>query len=201
MCFADDIPIQGAKDEGGALMSITEEAGEQTANVGNRNTVVRLSKDGLKPHKALMAGFKKSKDKEKEKDPKPASAKNGNISDIKDTKQPTKRDKLASRGSVQLTASGELDVLEKSSPLANIKSKIIDSTANVPTANTTSIADIMPLQNLTNGGFNDEKVGSDSITNSCDASDSIGSSTDVSSNQRPSLALVDPHAHIQISQV
>lgn len=50
------------------MTSICEEP-EQQPQVGQRNTAIRSSKEGIKAqaHKAL-AGFKKSKDKEKDKD-------------------------------------------------------------------------------------------------------------------------------------
>lgn len=191
----DDIPIQGIKDESG-LMSITEET--EQSSMGNRNTGVRSSKENAKPHKTLIAGFKKSKDKDKEKekdkDTKAILVKNGSSSDIKEniSKSQARKEKVSSRGSIQLT-SADLDY-DKSSPLANAKTKMSE-----PTNGMVNTTDIVPLQNLTNGGFNDEKT-SNSINNSLDASDSLDSSTDISGTQRPSLALVDPH-NIQISQV
>lgn len=51
------------------MTSISEEPDQQHQQVGQRNTTIRSSKEGIKAqaHKAL-AGFKKSKDKEKDKE-------------------------------------------------------------------------------------------------------------------------------------
>lgn len=80
----DDIPIQvqdlTMPQAPQQLASVTEETAEQTQNAkegkesgqqqGSRNSIIRPSMEGIKAqaHKALIAGFKKSKGKEKDKD-------------------------------------------------------------------------------------------------------------------------------------
>lgn len=74
----DDIPIQvqdlTMQQVPLPLASVTEEADQvgtqQQPQQGTRNSIMRPSMEGIKAqaHKALIAGFKKSKDKEREKD-------------------------------------------------------------------------------------------------------------------------------------
>uniref|UniRef100_A0A0K8TRW8 Putative beta-catenin-tcf/lef signaling pathway component drctnnb1a n=1 Tax=Tabanus bromius TaxID=304241 RepID=A0A0K8TRW8_TABBR len=194
----DDIPIQGAKDENqGGLMSITEEGGENA--IGNRNSGVRSSKEANKTHKPLIAGFKKSKaEKDKDKDVKIIPLKNGTSIEqfSKETppKVPPKRDKTANRNSLQLAVSSDSSEFDKSISLPAIKSKVVDHTSVVTTT------EIVPLQNLTNGGLSDVDKGSDSFDTNCDASDSLDSSTEPGGTQRSSLTISDPR-QIQMSQV
>ncbi|KAL7735529.1 hypothetical protein ACLKA6_010560 [Drosophila palustris] len=163
----DDIPIQvqdltmpQAPQQ--HLASVTEET-EPTVkespstkeSSGTRTSIIRPSMEGIKAqaHKALIAGFKKSKDKEKEKEKE------------KEPPKPPQRkfDKHTQRNSLLQLQTQTTDDYEKS-PLTVSKSKTYDAVADPqPT-------DMMPMQALTLINEN----GSNSFSIDSDMNDGIG---------------------------
>ncbi|KAM8711889.1 hypothetical protein ACLKA7_012402 [Drosophila subpalustris] len=163
----DDIPIQvqdltmpQAPQQ--HLASVTEET-EPTVkespstkeSSGTRTSIIRPSMEGIKAqaHKALIAGFKKSKDKEKEKEKE------------KEPPKPPQRkfDKHTQRNSLLQLQTQATDDYEKS-PLTVSKSKTYDAVADPqPT-------DMMPMQALTLINEN----GSNSFSMDSDMNDGIG---------------------------
>ncbi|XP_055917940.1 hyccin isoform X1 [Eupeodes corollae] len=221
----DDIPIQGddphllqsqTQNQPPALSSITEESGGgggETVQqpISSRNSIIRTSKEGIKAqaHKALIAGFKKSKDKDKDKEKekekdkekdkdkdkdkegKGALHRNGNINaEPKEVpKPPIRKDKQhVNRSSViqvSQDSSTTVDSFDKS-PGPNIKAgKHFDSSSSLSnitaSSATTSTAEMVPMQTiLTNGNFNnDSDMTNDSIDTTCDASDSLHSGNSI----------------------
>lgn len=140
----DDIPIQvqdlTMQQTPQQLASVTEETAEQTQNAkdagkesgqqGSRNSIIRPSMEGIKAqaHKALIAGFKKSKGKEKDKDKDAGDATTGahqtngntantnNIDSSSNTKPPQRKlDKHMQRNSLmQLQMESSSSEFEKS---------------------------------------------------------------------------------------
>ncbi|KAJ6644356.1 Hyccin, partial [Pseudolycoriella hygida] len=158
---ANDIPIQGAKDDPSQLLAITEEL-ETEPTLGNRNTTQRGSKDNPKLHKVPFPGFKKSKDKET----KNVATRNGSIDIVK---EPTKSliTKLTSRGSNQVNVDIG-DGLDRQLPPLKQKNSSNDILNGVPAT------EMVPMQSLTNGGGNaDDKLQTESHNTSVDTSDSI----------------------------
>ncbi|XP_053963486.1 hyccin [Anastrepha ludens] len=158
----DDIPIQvqdlTMPQAPPMLASVTEEVDLkdqlQTQNTSSRNSIIRPSMEGIKAqaHKALIAGFKKSKDKEKEKDKdkekEKEKEKDGKSSAAGATGEPPKPplrkfEKHTQRNSLlQLQAEGTnmtTTDFEKSPSLAGIKSKTYDSM---------DTTELLPMQSL-----------------------------------------------------
>lgn len=157
----DDIPIQvqdlTMPQAPQLLSSVTEETEPTTKespstkeSSGTRTSIIRPSMEGIKAqaHKALMAGFMKSKDKEKEKDkepPKPPQRK---------FDKHTQRNSLLQLQTQTVDSSGD----HEKSPLAVSKSKTYDAVAEQqPT-------DMLPMQTLSlinENGSNSFSVDSD----------------------------------------
>ncbi|KAM7346175.1 PI4KA lipid kinase complex subunit hyccin [Cochliomyia hominivorax] len=178
----DDIPIQvqdlTMPQASQQLASVTEETAEQTQNAkdagkesgqqqqGSRNSIIRPSMEGIKAqaHKALIAGFKKSKGKEKDKDKDAASeattgahqtngntANTNNIDNSSSTKPPQRKlDKHMQRNSLmQLQMESSSSEFEKSP--GPVKGKTYESLDTM---------EMLPMQSLLN---NESGSGSFSI--------------------------------------
>lgn len=164
----DDIPIQvqdlTMPQAPQQLASVTEETAEQTQNAkdskdsGSRNSIIRPSMEGIKAqaHKALIAGFKKtkgSKDKDKDKDASDAAnaaaaaaavhQTNGNTTanSIDGTKPPQRKlDKHMQRNSLmqlQMESTSSAPEFEKSP--GPVKGKTYDSLDTM---------EMLPMQSL-----------------------------------------------------
>ncbi|XP_036331705.1 hyccin [Rhagoletis pomonella] len=153
----DDIPIQVqdlTMPQGPPMLpSVTEEVDpkdqQQTQNTSSRNSIIRPSMEGIKAqaHKALIAGFKKSKDKEKDKDKDKEKDKDGKSGGagaaIEPPKPPLRKfEKHTQRNSLlQLQAEGSnmaTTDFEKS-PSAGLKGKAYD---------TVDTSELLPMQTL-----------------------------------------------------
>lgn len=169
----DDIPIQ-VQDLTMAqapqqLASVTEETAEQAQNAkesgqqGSRNSIIRPSMEGIKAqaHKALIAGFKKSKDKEKDKDKdasKSAHQTNGSATtnSAENIKPPQRKlDKHMQRHSLlqlQSDTSATLDYEKSPGPV--VKGKTYDSLDTM---------EMLPMQTLlaNESGSNSFSIDSD----------------------------------------
>lgn len=155
----DDIPIQVTDltmpQAPQLLSSVTEETEPTTKespstkeSSGTRTSIIRPSMEGIKAqaHKALMAGFMKSKDKEKDKEPpKPPQRK---------FDKHTQRNSLLQLQTQTVESSGD----HEKSPLAVSKSKTYDAVAEQqPT-------EMLPMQTLSlinENGSNSFSVDSD----------------------------------------
>ncbi|XP_062133947.1 hyccin [Drosophila sulfurigaster albostrigata] len=154
----DDIPIQvqdltmpQAPQQLASVSEETEPGAKESPSTkessGTRTSIIRPSMEGIKAqaHKALIAGFKKSKDKEKEKDKEPP-------------KPPQRKfDKHTQRNSLLQLQSQTTDDYEKS-PLTVSKSKTYDAVGDPqPT-------DMLPIQTLSlinENGSNSFSIDSD----------------------------------------
>ncbi|GAB0096997.1 hypothetical protein DMENIID0001_125850 [Sergentomyia squamirostris] len=203
--FADDIPIQAPKDEGGSvvqasvgLLSITEESPESEQQL-TRGTVARSSNP--KSHKVpFAAGFKKLKEKDKDKEGATKSvAKNNGTVEVKDVPQPpmskksSLKEKFASarNASMQMVQFGDTTATtdgDRSPNFSNrTKNQVAGDVGNGP------VEDV-----LTNGGV-ETKVTQETIPNdSLENTESVDSGTDMTlaSSSAPSI-----EAKMQISQV
>ncbi|XP_005181863.1 hyccin [Musca domestica] len=177
----DDIPIQvqdlTMPQAPQQLASVTEETAEQTQNAkestsqqGSRNSIIRPSMEGIKAqaHKALIAGFKKSKDKEKDKDKDKDKEKDTTKSSVHQTngsattnsadniKPPQRKlDKHIQRNSLlQLQMEGSTAMDFEKSPGPTTKSKNYDSIDTM---------EMLPMQSLlaNESGSNSFSIDSD----------------------------------------
>lgn len=183
----DDIPIQvqdlTMPQAPQQLASVTEETAEQTQNArdgkesgqqqqGSRNSIIRPSMEGIKAqaHKALIAGFKKSKGKEKDKDKELSEAAtaahqtNGNSATNVDssTKPPQRKlDKHMQRNSLmQLQMETSSSEFEKSP--GPVKGKTYESLDTM---------EMLPMQTLL---ANESGSGSFSIDNELNGGANVG---------------------------
>uniref|UniRef100_A0ABK9NGG7 Hyccin n=1 Tax=Glossina morsitans morsitans TaxID=37546 RepID=A0ABK9NGG7_GLOMM len=163
----DDIPIQvqdlTVSQASHQLASVTEETAEQTQNAkdqkemiqqSSRNSLIRPSMEGIKAqaHKALIAGFKKSKDKDKDKEANKSSQQTPdnvaiNSATIEPPKPPQRKfDKHTQRNSLmqlQMECNASLSEYEKS---PGPKGKMYE------TFDTMELLPMQTLQMATEGG-------------------------------------------------
>lgn len=209
----DDIPIQvqdlTMPQAPPMLASVTEEVDpkdqQQTQNTSSRNSIIRPSMEGIKAqaHKALIAGFKKSKDKEKDKDKE--KEKDGKIIGAGAAGEPPKPplrkfEKHTQRNSLlQLQAEGNniaLTDFEKSPSSVGVKGKTydsIDTTEMLPMqtvlANENGSGSFSIDSEINGGGGSSNMLNNSSVasnTNSITSSDLITKSFD-SSIEMPQL--------------
>ncbi|XP_033149151.1 hyccin [Drosophila busckii] len=161
----DDIPIQvqdlTMPQAPQQLASVTEEAepGSKESpstkeSSGTRTSIIRPSMEGIKAqaHKALIAGFKKSKDKDKEKEKE---------KDKEPPKPPQRKfDKHTQRNSLLQLQSQTTDAVQEyeKNPLAVSKSKTYDAVTDVQPS------ELLPMQTLSlinENGSNSFSIDSD----------------------------------------
>ncbi|XP_011190913.1 hyccin [Zeugodacus cucurbitae] len=211
----DDIPIQvqdlTMPQAPPMLASVTEEVDpkeqQQTQNTSSRNSIIRPSMEGIKAqaHKALIAGFKKSKDKEKDKDKEKEKEKDGKNIGVGAAGEPPKPplrkfEKHTQRNSLlQLQAEGNniaLADFEKSPSSVGVKGKTYDSmdtTEMLPMqtllANENGSGSFSIDSEINGGGGSSNMLNNSSVasnTNSITSSDLITKSFD-SSIEMPQL--------------
>lgn len=158
------------------MTSICEEPEQQPPQVGQRNTTIRSSKEGIKAqaHKAL-AGFKKSKDKEKDKDKDKESKNTPNKKDEGPPKPPSRKISTTSL----VSSSG-----------ISVRPTILHENANGGEI-------VIPLQPIPNGKSTQhiDTNSSDFESSSFDANDSPNFSIEIQGSSS-----IEPTHHIQ-SQV
>ncbi|XP_004525974.1 hyccin [Ceratitis capitata] len=190
----DDIPIQvqdlTMPQAPPMLASVTEEVDpkdqQQTQNTSSRNSIIRPSMEGIKAqaHKALIAGFKKSKDKEKDKDKdkdkeKDKDGKGSGIGGAGEPPKPPLRkfEKHTQRNSLlQLQAEGTnmaLADFEKSPSSAGLKGKTYD---------TMDASEMLPMQSLLSNENGSGSFSIDSELNGGGASSNVVNNSSVASN-------------------
>ncbi|XP_037944653.1 hyccin [Teleopsis dalmanni] len=171
----DDIPIQVqdlTMPQAPPLASVSEEqeqGGKEQTQQSTRNSIIRPSMEGIKAqaHKALIAGFKKSKDKEKD-------GKSGSNIPSEPPKPPVRKfDKHTQRNSLlQLQAEApQISSMEyEKSPSIALKNKAYDSLET---------NEMLPMQTLL---VNESGSGSFSIDSELNGSSNVINNNSAASN-------------------